>query len=286
LFYHIYSAYYFGIGNYEESYKNLVKNVALIESNPDIFKEEPNIYFSVLTNTIYVGSQLKKFDEVFASLKKLRSTWQQLENGKNEDLEMKLFSTAMSIELSIYLMTGEFEKAIELAPKIEAKLNADSGKFTKLRIASFCLNIATAYFGAEKYSAALKWINKLLNDVSIDESQDLHCYGQILNLVIHIELKHDDFIPHAFKSTHRYLSSRNRVYKFENVFLDFIGKILKTKKREEQTKYYRELKTALVELEKDPFEKTVFENFDFIAWVESKIKRVPFREIVEAKLNT
>ena len=285
LFYHIYSAYYFGIGSYEESYKNLVKNVALIESNPDIFKEEPNIYFSVLTNTIYVGSQLKKFDEVFAQLKKLRATWQELENGKNEDLEMKLFSTAMSIELSIYLLTGEFEKAIELAPKIEAKLNADAGKFTKLRIASFCLNIAAAYFGAEKYSAALKWINKLLNGVSIDESQDLHCYGQILSLIIHIELKHDDFIPHAFKSTHRYLSSRNRVYKFENVFLDFIGKILKTKNREEQTKYYKELKTALAELEKDPFEKTVFENFDFIAWVDSKIKRVSFREIVEQKIK-
>jgi hypothetical protein len=147
------------------------------------------------------------------------------------------------------------------------------------------LNLAAAYFGAEKYSLALKWNNKLLNDVSIDESQDLHCYGQILSLIIHIELKHDDFIPHAFKSTHRYLSSRNRVYKFENVFLDFVGKILKTKSREEQTKYYKELKAELEPLEKDPFEKTVFENFDFVSWVDSKIKRIPFREIVEEKVS-
>jgi hypothetical protein len=285
LFHHIYSAYHFGIGDYEKSYRDLVKNVALIESNPDIFREEPNIYFSVLTNTIYIGSQLKKFDEVFANLKKLRATWQELENGKNEDLEVKLFSTAMSIELSIYCLTGEFEKAIELAPKIDAKLNQYPGKFTKLRIASFCLNIATAYFGVEKYSAALKWTNKLLNDVSIEESRDLHCYAQILSLIIHIELKHDDFIPHAFKSTHRYLSTRNRVYKFENVFLDFVGKILKTKNREEQTKYYKQLRTELIELEKDPFERVVFENFDFVAWVDSKIKRVPFREIVEEKIK-
>lgn len=284
LFYHIYSAYYFGIGDYEKSYRNLVKNVALIEENPDIFREEPNIYFSVLTNTIYVGSQLKKFDEVFASLKKLRATWQELENGRNEDLEVKLFSTAMSIELSIYLMTAEFEKAIELAPKIEDKLNRYHGKFSKLRIASFCLNVAAAYFGAEKYTAALKWTNKLLNDVSIGESMDLHCYAQILSLIIHIELKHDDFVPHAFKSTYRYLSSRNRVYKFENVFLDFVGKILKTINREEQTKYYKELKAALLPLEKDQYEKTVFEHFDFIAWVESKIRRIPFREVVEEKL--
>lgn len=285
LFHHIYSAYHFGIGEYEKSYEHLVRNVLVIEGNHDIFREEPNIYFSVLTNTIYIGSQLKRFDEVFANLKKLRSTWQELENGKNEDLEVKLFSTAMSVELSIYCLTGEFEKAIELAPKIDAKLNQYPGKFTKLRIASFCLNIATAYFGVEKYSAALKWTNRLLNEVSIEESRDLHCYAQILSLIIHIELKHDDFIPHAFKSTHRYLSTRNRVYKFENVFLDFVGKILKTRNREEQTKYYKQLRTALTELEQDPFEKVVFENFDFISWVESRIKRVPFREIVEEKIK-
>jgi hypothetical protein len=285
LFYHIYSAYYFGIGDYEKSYDNLLKNLAVIEANPDIFKEEPNIYFSVLTNAIYIGNQLKKLDDVFANLKKLRSTWQELENGKNEDLEVKLFSTAISTELSIYLLTGEYDRAIELAPKIEAKLIQYPGKFTKLRIASFCLNLATAYFSIGKYSAALKWTNKLLNDVSIEENQDLHCSAQILSLIIHIELKHDDFIPHAFKSTFRYLSSRNRVYKFENVFLDFIGKILKTKNREEQTKYYKELKTALSAIENDPFEKTVFENFDFIAWVESKINKIPFREIIEEKIN-
>jgi hypothetical protein len=281
LFYHIYSAYYFGIGDYEKSYYNLVKNVQLIEGNPDIFKEEPNIYFSVLTNEIYVGSQLKKYKEVFASLKKLRSTLLLFENGKNEDLEIKLFSSAMSIELTIYLQTGEFEKGVELAPKIEAKLQKYEGKFTKLRESYFYFTVAAIYFGAEKYSLALKWINKLLNSPNFEESEDIYCFAQILSLIIHIELKHDDFVPHAFKNVYRYLSSRNRVYKFENVFLDFVGKVLKTTKREEQNKYYKELKTALVALKSDSFERAAFEYFDFISWAESKIQRVPFRVIVE-----
>ena len=281
LFYHIYSAYYFGIGDYEKSYQNLVKNVQLIEDNPDIFNEEPNIYFSVLTNEIYVGSQLKKYNEVFASLKKLRSTLLLFENGKNEDLEIKLFSSAMSIELTIYLQTGEFEKGVELAPKIEAKLLQYEGKFTKLRESYFYFAVASIYFGAEKYSLALKWINKLLNSPNFQESEDIYCFAQILSLIIRIELKHDDFVPHAFKNLYRYLSLRNRVYKFENVFLDFVGKVLRTTKREEQNKYYKELKTALVALKSDSFERAAFEYFDFISWAESKIQRVPFRVIVE-----
>jgi hypothetical protein len=281
LFYHIYSAYYFGIGDYKKSYENLVKNVQLIEESPDIFREEPNIYFSVLTNEIYVGSQLKKYNEVFASLKKLRTTLLQFENGKNEDLEIKLFSSVMSIELSIYMQTGDFEKGIALAPKIEEKLAKYPGKFTKLREAYFYFNMSAMFFGAEKYSLALKWINKLLNSPNFEESENIYCFAQIMNLIIHIELKHDDFVPHAFKSVHRYLSSRNRVYKFENVILDFIGKILKTTKREEQNKYYKELKKALVDLKDDSFERAAFEYFDFISWAESKVQRVPFRVIVE-----
>jgi len=127
----------------------------------------------------------------------------------------------------------------------------------------------------------LKWINKLLNSPNFEESENIYCFAQIMSLIIHIELKHDDFVPTAFKSVFRYLSSRNKVYKFETVMLDFIGKILKTTKREEQNKYYKELKNALVELKDDSFERAAFEYFDFISWAESKVQRVSFRVIVE-----
>ena len=65
LYHHIYSAYYFGIGDYENSYFHLVKNVDYIANNIDLFADEPNIYFSVLTNVIYVGIRLNKYAEAF-----------------------------------------------------------------------------------------------------------------------------------------------------------------------------------------------------------------------------
>ncbi len=84
-----------------------MKNVQLIETHPDIFKEEPNIYFSVLTNAIYIGHQLKKYDEVFSNLKKMRSSIKAVDTSKNEDLAVRMFSSANSIELSIYMQMGE-----------------------------------------------------------------------------------------------------------------------------------------------------------------------------------
>src|SRR5690606_20706127 len=206
LYYHIYSAYYFGIGDYQNSYKFLIKNVQHIESNIDRYKEEPNVYFSVLTNTMYVGSQLKRYKEVFEYLEKLRSMPEKMMIKRNEDLDIKLFSSAYSIELTIHAVTGRFEKGLELVPIIEEGLKLYGSKINNVRKAFIYFNIAVIYVGAENYSEALKWINKLLNDIDIDKSEDLYCFGQIINLIIHLQLGNQRLIPYALKSTQRYLT--------------------------------------------------------------------------------
>lgn len=282
LFHHIYSAFNFGIGNYKMSYGHLEKNVALIESNTGLFKEEPNLYFSLLTNAIYVGSQLKKYDEVFDNMRKLKAIPETLDTKGNEDMEIKLFSSAYSIEITLYIALGEFEKGILLVPKVEAGLTRYEEKLSPVRRAYFYFNIAVLYFGAEKYSVALKWMNRLLNDHAVNESQDIHCFAEIFNIIIHLELKNEDLIPYVVKSLRRYLNSRNRVYKFETIFLEFANRLL-TASQKEQQKIYKKFHDDLIILSKDNFEKAAFEYFDFISWTEGKLENVPFRRVVEGK---
>lgn len=286
LYYHIYSAYYFGIGDYENSYLHLKKNVELIENNTEKFNEEPNVYFSVLTNLIYIASRLKKYDEVTSHIEKLRSLPEKLALKRNEDLDIKLFSSTYSIELTLYITTGDFEKGIQLVPIIEGGLLLYGDKINNVRKAYLLLNIAILYFGEKKYSEALKWINTLLNNINIDKSEDIHCFAQLLNMIIHLELGNQRLVPYALKSAHRYLSLRNRVYKFENSFLHFINRILKAKDKKEETKVYAELLDQLKEIENDPFEKTAFEYFDFVAWAQSKVKGEDFRSIIRRKALT
>ena len=283
LFYHIYSAYYFGVGDYIKCYENLKKNVELIENSKHIFEEEPNIYFSVLTNIIYICSQLKKFDEAFLYLKKLRMVPQTFDIQKNEDLEIKLFSSTFSIELTLYNTLGDFEKARELIPAIEDGLEKYQGKINKLREAYFYSSIAVACFGSEKYSQALRWNNKILNDKAIEQHEDIHCFAKIFNLIIHIELKNESLIPYTYKSTHRYLTQRKRVYKFENVILKFVDRLMKEKSKQVLTEHYKSLWNELKSLERDPLEQPVFEFFDFASWAQSKAENRYFREIVEQK---
>jgi hypothetical protein len=147
----------------------------------------------------------------------------------------------------------------------------------------FYLNIAVVYFALEKYSLALKWLNKVLNNQEIAESEDIFCIAQLLNLVIHLELKNEDHIPYVFRSTSRFLAKRNRLNKFESFFLDFIQKVMKADSKDEQKQEYLKLKKNLSGIADDPLERSVFEYFDFISWAESKVTRKSYRMIVEEK---
>src|SRR5688572_27488994 len=137
LYYHIYSAYYFGIGDYENSYQYIRKHLELINENIEIFEEEPNKYFAVLSNMIYLCTQLKKFDEIPGYLNQLKEIPKNGTRKLTEDLEIKLFSSTYSAELSLYVQTGRFEEALTLVPEIESGLKRYSTKINKIREAYF-----------------------------------------------------------------------------------------------------------------------------------------------------
>ncbi|MCF8256870.1 MAG: hypothetical protein K9J06_04925 [Flavobacteriales bacterium] len=283
LYNHIYSAYYFGVGDYANSYIYLENNVRHIEANLHKFSEEPNVYFSILTNIVYIASQLHKYEEVFFYLKKLRELPATMDIENNEDLEIKLFSSANSIELTIYFLTGDFEKGLDLIPQIEMGLVQYDHKLNSVRKAFFFFNIAIIYFGAGRYNDALKWTNRLLNDIEISKSLDIYCFGQLLNLLIHIELNSKNLLPYSLRSTQRYMSTRNRYFKFEESFLEFIGKLLRSEDVEAEMEHYEVFLEKMKELKNDPLEKNAFEYFDFVSWAEAKVTGRSFAEVVREK---
>jgi hypothetical protein len=279
---HIHSAYHFSLGNYQECYPYLLDNLKIIDKKPYLFQEEPNIYISVLTNSIYVGMRLGKWTEALKYVEKLRQLPEKLELQKNEDLELRLFSLAKSTELTLYAQSGDFEKGLALIPDIEDGLERFADKLSSIRKAHFYFNIAVILFGLEKYHEALKWVNQLLNNVEIDKTRDIHCMSQILNMVIHLELGNKSLLPYALRSTQRFLETRKKVYRFEEVMLNFINESQKKRQDKSMEELYQELVDTLEQLRNDSFERTVFEYFDFLAWAKSKVSGKKYREILAA----
>ena len=283
LYYHIYSAYYFGIGDYKQSYSWLRKHLELMESNNDFILDETNKYFATLSNLIYLCTQLHKHSEINVLLRKLHNIPTLLGKRLTEDLAIKLFSTTYSTELSLSLQTGDYEKAFQLIPEIEAGLKKYKKKISKVREAFFLFNVSVLYFAMGDFTQSLQWINRLLNDSELDASQEIYAFARIFDLIIHLEMGNNDLIPYTLKSVQRYLDKRKRMFKFETVFLEFVRKISKANSKQEIESSYVHLREELKTLASDQFEKTVFEYFDFNAWVESKLQKTSIAEIVRKK---
>ena len=103
-------------------------------------------------------------------------------------------------------------------------------------------------------------------------------------MILHFELGNTDILEYLVKSTYRFLYKRKHLYKFETSILNFIRKKLpKTNSEKELITIFKDLKTELGKITKDPFEKKALDYFDFISWLESKIEKRPFADIVKEK---
>jgi len=301
-FYRILILYYNGIRDSENSYKYTRKHIELLESYP--LKGTPTgsgqagqegqigqmdsmqmvRYVSALGNVAIVGAELKKYDEVSAAFKKIKALPIRYAKAGTENVQIAILNSYTN-ELDRYLVLGEFKKGIEIVKEIATKLEKYEKKIPKGSRLIFYYNIAYLYIGDNNYTQALDWINKILNDRTLlDAYEDILCFSRILNLIIHFELDNLDLLEYAARSTYNLLDKRNRLYKIETAILHFfknkLPKINITVKKE-LIAGFKELKTEIIEICKDPSEKIALKYFDFISWVESKIENRPFAEIVK-----
>lgn len=286
LAYHAKSAYHYAVHDFEACLIDLQKNMELFQANPVFLAEHPNSYFSVLTNAIFVNEKLGKFNDAKALLQTLKQFPRTSGIDLSEDLQIKLFSSTSSIELSSCLLRGDFSAALELIPMVERGLTLYQDKISPQRRAFLAFKCGTVALGAQKYSEALKWINQVLNDSKLDASDDILAFTHILDLIIHIELKNDKLLPYALKSTERFLKSRNILHNFEKVMLRFVNKLVKTNNVFESEKHWENLYEELVSLKRDSHQNVGLDYFDFESWAKSKIKRQSFEEIIRSKFIT
>ncbi len=276
-YYTVYTAYFFMRSDFLNAYSYSQKLVKLMEQHPHQKEEKLEAYIAMLGNLIACQSYLKKHKEIFLTLKKLKEI-----NTKSQRIKNRIFFIVNYTELNIYIDTGEFAQGIKLIPHIEEEL--DKIDLPKDDEMAFYYNISYIYFGVGNYRAARNYLNKIINDTTVDVRSDIYCMARIMLLIVHYELGHEELLEYMEKSAHRYLDKKNRLYKVETSILDFIKKKLpKVIADRERRAAFKELKTELEEIMRDPFEAKVLDYFDFISWLESKIQNRPFADIIKEK---
>jgi hypothetical protein len=275
----IWSTYYFGVLEDRKSLNYLKENLILFESTKDRITEEPNKYFSILSRIIQVECNINNYRSAFTHLKKLKSFPKTYKFENSVDFEIKLFSIISSTEMMLYLKQGDFDKSIALENTIIEGLEKHKENIPPNTRASLYFQMAVAFFGKEDFSKSLKWLNKLFNDHAIDDKVNIIAFSHLLNLIVHLEMANFRLLPYALQRAKRYLNSRNRNFKFEELFLDYIKRFTKMESRFDEEILLKEVLAEIHKLKEDPYEKVALNYFDFESWVLARLKQKKYARV-------
>lgn len=283
LHHHVRSALAFALNDLPECERHLAASAALLEQEQAHFKDEPNLLLGVMSNQVTVRMRLGRYTEAMEGLREFRRLPLMMPEAPSPDLGMKLFIMGSSLELMVLCRMGDFGKALEKLPALEEGMALYGERLSVIRRAGLWFQAAYACFGAGQADKALRWCHRLLNENGIDEHAEVHAMGRMLNLMVLVELNKRDLLPYALRNTERFLRSRDRTFRFESALLAYVHEHLRALRPAEQGQARARLRDELELLAKDPFEATVFDHFDPLAWAESKVSGLPFAEVVRAR---
>ncbi len=276
LFYRIWGIYQHSTQDFKKYHEVCLKTIELMESKRYFLKEDVSEYIALLSNYTMSCGLLRYYNKVNECLEKFKSI-----RPNTLDDEVKIHRHYYTHKFFLCIYTGEFEEGLK---ELENHLK-ESKKFDKqfFESNSFYFQYFYIAFGAGDFEHALESLNKWLDLSNKIERQDLQSIARILNLITHYEMGNNLLLESLLRSTYRYQKKQEHIFKFEKKMVSFIGQLIKLTSQPEKRNAFTALKKDFVKLSNDPVEKIMFQYFDVISWMESKITDKPFADIVKER---
>lgn len=282
---HLHMHVYYYLHNYKGALEHTEKYLAVLK--PKIFSNEAILkrYVNGMNNKALLQVSLKDYPAAFTTLEKMREVVRSVsaKTHFSEEITKSLQAGLYELQMELYLGSGQYKKGLEMIPVIEEFMEKYEGKLEPEYVLIF--NYIMAYFNFifGNYKPCIQYLNRILNYTKQDLilREDIYCYSKIVYLIAHYEAGTEGLPEYLIKSTYRFLAQRQRLYKVENTILTFIrNKLLKSYNPNRLTHSLEELKENIIKISKDPYERKILDYFDFTSWLESKISRRPFLEVM------
>jgi len=279
LYYELYASYYNYIEDSQKCYDYSIKLIKLIETNPSVIDSNVNFPTQYLYRHSIQCYNIGNYHEALEYISKMETL-----KVRSEAQKLNILLKAYNTKVNVYFRMGNMKKCLQLIPEIERLLenNKDSDKLLKEII---YWQITALLMIAEDYRRALKWLVRANISENYNIRQDLECIGRIMEIVLLYELDKTDIMENRIKSTYRFLTNKQKLYKLEKTILVSIRKLINVNSKKDTIKFFTQLKNDLEPIVKDPHEKKFLQYFDIMSWLESKITNNNFAEIVKSKLQ-
>ncbi len=281
--YSLYINYYFFIQDFEQGYYYAKKWVALYD-NPILIRTKLESYIQALNSLMIAQSRLGLYAEFYQSKRKFRKIRFMPNITFTENIHKKLFKYSYVHEFNGLFMQGHFTEGVRMLNRIKPDLEAYYNELDAHSRLIMFYKIACLYIGNNEFGESLSWLNKIINTENIDLREDVHGFARILSLICHYELGNQDVIDYYIRSTYRFLLKKKILQLYQKYILNFLRRLGSARlSNEELISRFKLLRSQLLPLESNPYEKRAFIYFDIISWLESKIENRPVQDVIRKK---
>ena len=187
-------------------------------------------------------------------------------------------------ELFPFLDRGDFDASLSLMKNYQGVLYDKLFTLNTARQAELCLYTSLIYFGNSEYQKAHKFLNQIILRGKNYYHLPLYRTIRLVNLMILYKLGDFELIKYEIRSMKRDLLDASKDYKIERFLFKFLSKQIPASIKKREQLLERTLK-EFAEIHKDVFEKQILRIFDFTAWVEAMLRKVPLSDVLQLRNN-
>jgi len=203
-----------------------------------------------------------------------------------EKIETSSTYFKIQVQCVIFLYTlfplldaGRFEECKKLIENNQ-ELYDKSSSLILTRRAELLLYTSLVFFGNKEYGKAKKTISQIFIDSKSFYSLPIFRTIRLVNLLIQDELNEYAFIDSEMCSMKREIQNKVNDYQTELLIFKILNIPLNSLSKLQREKLWKKTESDFQEIKQDKFERQLLCMFDFLAWIESIIKKIPLQEIL------
>ncbi|TSA37732.1 MAG: hypothetical protein D4R64_05165 [Porphyromonadaceae bacterium] len=272
--------YLISVGDYKSALNSYIELNNLFETNKHFWSNPPVYYLHTLEGVLESLRGIRNYEGMTYFIDQLKAI-----DSQSVGFRINLMCIIYLYELFPHLDRGDFGTSMSLMNQYKETLYDKLFTLNRARQADLCLYTCLIYFGNSEYLKAHKFLNQIILRGKNYYYLPIYRTIRLVNLMILYNLGDFDLIRYEIRSMKRDSTDTVKDYRIERFLFKFLSKQLPSVANKRQQLLDKTLK-EFTEIHQNVFEKQILRIFDFTAWVESLLRKVPLTEVLRSRMST
>jgi len=265
--------------NFAMCYKFSNRWLDLFHRTPEAKYSETPLYLKGLhnvMNSLFMAQKEERFFEVFEELKAFNLN----EKVNSTDNEQGLYKLILHLHtLNSIFLDCRYDLGVTKIVELEEEVALNTYNWDLNRLMVFYYKLACVYFGNQQSDRALSYLNLINNKYYPSFREDIQCFSRILSLIVHFDLGNVELVNYQLRQVYRFLL---KLQELDAVLIEILAFLRRTPqmKPENMSREFSKLKIKLIGIKHKRFEKRPFLYLDIISWLDTKITKQSFQEVL------